>query len=111
MQINFISAHQPHAGLPPAQYKAATTDTTVANLDKDGNADSGKDVHMIATIANFVKDSNGNTAGANVFDPTTIGSVIQQTAQESPALPGTGRNGRSFFGAWVGFAYSRILPI
>jgi cell division septation protein DedD len=57
----------------PAQtekaYKASTTHTTVATLDKDGNKDSGKEVHFTAIIADFVKDDNGNTAGANVTDP------------------------------------------
>ncbi len=61
-----------------ATYKASTTDTTIATLDKDGNADQGKDVHFTCTILNFVKDSNGNTAGANVDDPNTSGVV--QTA-------------------------------
>lgn len=56
-------------------YKASTTNTTVATLDKDGNANSGKDVHFIATILNFVKDDTGNTAGANVDDPNTSGVV------------------------------------
>lgn len=59
------------------QYKDSTTFTTVANLDKDGNNDSGKDIHFIATILNFVKDDSGNTAGANVTDPDAIGSIIQ----------------------------------
>ena len=58
-----------------ATYKASTTDTTIATLDKDGNADQGKDVHFTCTILNFVKDSNGNTAGANVDDPNTSGVV------------------------------------
>jgi hypothetical protein len=56
-----------------ATYKAITTDTTIATLDKDGNADQGKDVHFTCTLLNFVKDSNGNTAGANVDDPNNIG--------------------------------------
>jgi cytoskeletal protein RodZ len=59
-----------------AVYKASTTSTTVATLDKDGNVDQGKDVHFTATILNFVKDDSGNTAGANVDDPNTSG-VIQ----------------------------------
>ena len=58
-----------------ATYKASTTDTTVANLDKDGAADQGKDVHFTAAILNFVKDSSGTTAGANVDDPNTSGVV------------------------------------
>jgi hypothetical protein len=57
----------------PAQtekaYKASTIHTTVATLDKYGNNDSGKEVHFTAIIASFVKDDNGNTAGANVTDP------------------------------------------
>jgi hypothetical protein len=58
-----------------AAYKASTTDTTVATMDKDGNADARKDVHFTATILNFVKDDSGNTAGANVDDPNTTGVV------------------------------------
>ncbi len=65
----------------PAQaeqaYKASATDTTVTNLDKDGNSDQGNIVHFTATILNFVKDDSGNTAGANVDDPNSAGSVIQ----------------------------------
>ena len=58
----------------PAQaeqtYKAGATDTTVATLDKDGNNDQGTIVHFTATLASFVKDDSGNTAGANVTDAT-----------------------------------------
>jgi cytoskeletal protein RodZ len=64
----------------PAQieqtYKAGATDTTVANLDKDGNNDQGNIVHFTATIASFVKDDSGNTAGANVTD-ANYSSFIQ----------------------------------
>lgn len=64
----------------PAQleqaYKASATSTTVATLDKDGNNDQGNIVHFTCTIFGFVKDSSGNTAGANVDDPNTSG-VIQ----------------------------------
>lgn len=69
----------PHnAGMSEQQYKDSTTTITVANLDKDGNTVSGQDVHFTATILAFVKDSNGNTAGANVSDPGTFfSSVIQ----------------------------------
>lgn len=70
----------PTPTLSPAQlekaYKGSTTDTSVATLDKDGNNDQGEDVHFTCTILSFVKDSNGNTAGANVDDPNTS-SVIQ----------------------------------
>ena len=59
-----------------ATYKASTTDITVATLDKDGNADNGKDVHFTATISNFVKDSSGTTVGANVTD-ASVSSFIQ----------------------------------
>jgi hypothetical protein len=66
--------------LSPAQaeqaYKASATDTTVANLDKEGNNGQGNIVHFTATILGFVKDNSGNTAGANVDDPNTSG-VIQ----------------------------------
>jgi len=59
-------------------YKKSTTNTTVDNLDKNGNAFKGKDVHFTCKILAFVKDSNGNTAGANVESPDTYSaSVIQ----------------------------------
>ena len=61
--------------LSEPDYKARTTNTTVANLDKDSNQDKGADVHFTATILNFVKDSNGNTAGANVDNGLTSGVV------------------------------------
>jgi len=61
-------------------YKNSTTSTTVANLDKDGNTDQGKDVHFTSKILNFVKDSSGNTAGANVnASDSYSSSVIQVT--------------------------------
>src|SRR5579872_25873 len=59
-----------------ADYKTSTINTTVAKLDKDGTADVGKDVHFTCTIVNFVKDSTGNTAGANVSNDDTA-SIIQ----------------------------------
>ena len=62
--------------LSEPDYKASTVDTTVANLDKNSNQDKGTNVHFTATILNFVKDSNGNTAGANVDNGFTSG-VIQ----------------------------------
>jgi hypothetical protein len=47
-------------------------------LDKDGNADNGKDVHFTCKILKFVKDDSGNTAGANVESPDSYStSVIQ----------------------------------
>lgn len=71
----------PTPTLSPAQqesaYKASTTNTTVPTLDKDGNADSGNDVHFTADILNFVKDDSGNTAGANVDDPNGGSGVVQ----------------------------------
>lgn len=48
----------------------------IATLDKDGNNDQGNTVHFTCAILNFVKDSSGNTAGANVDDPNASG-VIQ----------------------------------
>ena len=45
-------------------------------MDKDGNNDQGNDVHFTCSILSFVKDSSGNTAGANVDDPNSS-SVIQ----------------------------------
>lgn len=59
-----------------AAYKASTINTTVAKLDKDGTADQGKDVHFTSMILNFVKDSTGTTAGANV-STQDYSSVIQ----------------------------------
>lgn len=80
MQPTQAPTEPPTPTLSPAQlekaYKASTTDTTVVALDKDGNNDQGEDVHFMCTILNFVKDSNGNTAGANVDDPNSS-SVIQ----------------------------------
>jgi hypothetical protein len=62
----------PKPTLTPAQvettFKQGTTDTTVADIDKNGSAESGKFVHFTASIVNFVKDSSGTTAGANVTD-------------------------------------------
>lgn len=59
-------------------YKNSTKSTTVDNLDKNGNADNGKDVHFKCKILKFVKDDSGNTAGANVESPDTYSaSVIQ----------------------------------
>lgn len=66
------------AGQIEAQYKASTASTTVINLDKDGTADQGKEVHFTCTILNFVKDSTGATAGANVTSSgTNYSSVVQ----------------------------------
>jgi len=57
--------------LSPAQFKAQAQDTTVENLDKDGNAGKGSDVHFTCKILKFVKDGSGNTAGANVESADT----------------------------------------
>jgi hypothetical protein len=72
----------PTPTVSPAQlealYKTITKPTTVTNLDKDGTADKGKDVHFTCTILSFVKDSTGATVGANVSDPgSSSSSVIQ----------------------------------
>ena len=72
----------PSPTVDPAQieelYKATTKSTTVDNLDKDGNADKGKDVHFTCKILRFVKDDSGNTAGANVESPNSYSmSVVQ----------------------------------
>lgn len=61
----------------PAQYKASAKSVTVADIAKDPNTYKGKTVKFTAVIANFVHDSNGNTAGANVLDPNDYSSVIQ----------------------------------
>ena len=72
----------PTPTVDPAQieelYKTTTKSTTVDNLDKDGNADKGKDVHFTCKILRFVKDDSGNTAGANVESPNSYSmSVVQ----------------------------------
>jgi hypothetical protein len=63
-----------------AQYKASTTPTTVTNLDKDGTADQGKNVHFTCTISHFVKDSSGTTAGANVTASSSDYNAVIQIA-------------------------------
>jgi len=73
---NHNSAPSPSSGLSESDFKALSTDTTVDTLDKDGNQDKGLNVHFTCTIMRFVKDSNGNTAGANV-DQGLTASVIQ----------------------------------
>lgn len=63
----------------PAQiekaFKSNVMATTIATLDKQGNAYRGQNVYFTCTLSNFVKDSNGYTAGANVTDPNTSGVV------------------------------------
>jgi hypothetical protein len=61
-----------------AAYKAGTTNSTVSDLDKQGNAEQGQDVHFTGKILNFVKDSSGTTAGANVDEPTSVTSSVVQ---------------------------------
>jgi hypothetical protein len=59
-------------------YKATTMNTTVDNIDKQGNNYKDKDLHFTCKILKFVKDDSGNTAGANVESPDTYsGSVVQ----------------------------------
>jgi cytoskeletal protein RodZ len=72
------STPAPTSGQTESAYKKSTTSTTVDNLDKNGNADKGKDVHFTCKILKFVKDDNGNTAGANVESPDTYSSSILQ---------------------------------
>jgi type II secretory pathway pseudopilin PulG len=57
-------------------YKASTSAATVTSLDKAGSAGAHAEVSFTCTIGNFVKDSNGMTAVANVNDPSS-NSVIQ----------------------------------
>lgn len=66
----------PTLTLSPGVLERTFISTTVANLDKEGNNDQGKDVHFITTILSFVKDKNGYTVGANLCDPDSS-SVIQ----------------------------------
>jgi hypothetical protein len=63
-------------------YKASATDTTVANLDKKGASGNGDIVHFTATILDFVKDSSGNIAAANVSTDTSS-SVVQVVFPEN----------------------------
>jgi hypothetical protein len=58
-----------------AAYKQSTTFTTVADIDKNGSDEAGKNINFNATIVNFVKDDSGKTAGANVTDGN--GTTIQ----------------------------------
>src|SRR5256714_8671553 len=46
--------------LTPEQFRASAQETTVENLDKDSNADKGKNVFFTCTITSFVKDDSGN---------------------------------------------------
>ncbi len=68
----------------PAQveqtYKSTTTNTTVIDLDKQGNNYQYTQVHFTAQILNFVKDDSGNTAGANVDTPNSFSSSVIQVA-------------------------------
>jgi hypothetical protein len=61
----------------PAQYKASAKRVTVAEIAKDPNAYKRQTITFTAVIANFVQDSSGNTAGANVMDPNDYSSVVQ----------------------------------
>src|SRR6266704_1064153 len=72
----FYSASPPP--LTFEQFRATAQETTVENLDKDGNAAKGANVFFTCKISSFVKDDSGNTAGANVngTDTTTF-AVVQ----------------------------------
>ena len=61
----------------PAQYKASASSVSVSDISKDPSGYKGKTVKFTAVIANFVQDSSGNTAGANVDDPNDYSSVVQ----------------------------------
>jgi hypothetical protein len=63
-----------------AAYKSSTTNTTVETLDKEGSAYQGKEVHFTAHIIDLVKDSSGNTAGANVDNLDSSSSSVVQVA-------------------------------
>ena len=70
------ASHPASTPLSGPAFRASATDTTIATLDKNGNANQHTNVHFICTILDFVKDSNGNTAGANVDDPDSSGVVL-----------------------------------
>ena len=59
------------------EYRNSAKNVSVANLAKDPNSYKGQSVKFQAIILNFVQDSSGNTAGANVSDPNDYSSVIQ----------------------------------
>ncbi len=61
----------------PAQYKASATRVTVADIAKDPSSYKGKTVDFTATIVDFVQNSSGVTAGANVADPNDYSSFVQ----------------------------------
>lgn len=65
----------PH--LTSSQYMASAKRVTVAGIAKDPNTYKGKTIMFDAVILNFVQDSSGNTAGANVVDPNDYSSFIQ----------------------------------
>ncbi|MGZ3643650.1 MAG: hypothetical protein ACXVCM_07335 [Ktedonobacteraceae bacterium] len=66
----------PSSTLSEPDFKASAVHTTVGDLNKDSNQDKGEDVYFNCAILNFVKDSNGNTVGANVDNDVSSG-VIQ----------------------------------
>jgi hypothetical protein len=70
------SGSTPASTLSEPDYKARAVQTTVGDLNKDSNQDKGEDVYFNCAILNFVKDSNGNTVGANVDNDLSPG-VIQ----------------------------------
>lgn len=61
----------------PARYRSTATAVTVSDIAKDPNAYKGQTITFKGVIANFVQDSSGNTAGANVDDPNDYSSVVQ----------------------------------
>lgn len=62
--------------LTEGEFKSSTKATTIAMLDKQGKNYKGMYVNFTCTLSSFVKDSNGNTVGANVTDPN-FSSFIQ----------------------------------
>jgi hypothetical protein len=74
--ITSNSGSTPSSTLSEPDYKANAVHTTVGDLNKESNQDKGVDVYFNCTILSFVKDSNGNTVGANVDNELSSG-VIQ----------------------------------
>ena len=64
----------------PAQvekaFKSRTQATTIATLDKQGNAYKYIKVHFTGTLSSFVKNSDGITDAANVRDPNSSGVIL-----------------------------------
>ncbi len=80
------------------EYRNSAKNISVADVAKDPNSYKGQSVKFQAIILNFVQDSSGNTAGANVSDPSDYSSVIQ--IEFSPNLSVQGMNKNDTVTVW-----------